>query len=136
MLDESAGELMRQIIILMYMRTASWSHTSNPIPYAEIKSQIKTRDIPGLTQYLDQYLRLIGNVLTYLFKFFFVFLIKFIIYGAITEEDSRQFLKRVGDSGGGQFSVDVKEAFAHLAWATIENIVMERFGSKGARIFR
>lgn len=30
----------------------------------------------------------------------------------------------------------MKEAFHQLAWATLENIVMERFGSKAARIFR
>lgn len=52
------------------------------------------------------------------------------------EEDSSQFLKRVGDSGGGHFSVNMKEAFKQLAWATLENIVTERFGSKAARIFR
>lgn len=54
----------------------------------------------------------------------------------ILEEDTSQFLKRVGDSGGGQYSVNMKEAFKQLAWATLENIVMERFGSKAARIFR
>lgn len=54
----------------------------------------------------------------------------------IPEEDSSQFMKRVGDSGGGQYSVNMKEAFNQLAWTTLENIVMERFGSKAARIFR
>lgn len=54
----------------------------------------------------------------------------------ILEKDTSQFLKRVGDSGGGQYSVNMKEAFNQLAWATLENIVMERFGSKAARIFR
>lgn len=54
----------------------------------------------------------------------------------ILEEDTSQFLKRVGDSGGGQYSVNMKEAFNQLAWTTLENIVMERFGSKAARIFR
>ncbi|XP_015118884.1 DNA-directed RNA polymerase III subunit RPC3 [Diachasma alloeum] len=111
MVDDNAGEMMRQMLFLMYERTASWADTSNPIPYIEIKEKVKGLDISALTQYLDQYLRLI-------------------------EEDSRQFLRRVGDSGGGQFSVNVKEAFAQLAWATLENIVMERFGSKAARIFR
>lgn len=111
MVDDNAGELMRQMLFLMYERTASWADTSNPIPYIEIKDKVKQLNISALTQYLDQYLRLI-------------------------EEDSRQLLRRVGDSGGGQFSVNMKEAFAQLAWATLENIVMERFGSKAARIFR
>ncbi|XP_011298879.1 DNA-directed RNA polymerase III subunit RPC3 isoform X2 [Fopius arisanus] len=109
--DEDAGELMKQMLLLMHERTASWADTSNPIPYIDIRERVKKLDIPGLFQHLDQYIRLI-------------------------EQDSRQFLKRVGDSGGGQFSVNIKEAFAQLAWATLENIVMERFGSMAARIFR
>ena len=110
-LDENAGELMRQLLFLMYLRTASWADTSNPIPLTEIKDAVKKQNYPSLTQYIDQYLRLI-------------------------EEDSSQFMKRVGDSGGGQYSVNMKEAFNQLAWTTLENIVMERFGSKAARIFR
>ncbi|OAD61408.1 DNA-directed RNA polymerase III subunit RPC3 [Eufriesea mexicana] len=110
-LDENAGELIRQLLFLMFLRTASWADTSNPIPLTEIKDAVRKTNFPLLTQHLDQYLRLI-------------------------EEDTSQFLKRVGDSGGGQYSVNMKEAFNQLAWATLENIVMERFGSKAARIFR
>ncbi|XP_043256032.1 DNA-directed RNA polymerase III subunit RPC3 [Colletes gigas] len=110
-LDENAAELMRQLLFLMYLRTASWASTSNPIPLTEIKDAIRKIDYPVLMQYLDQYLRLI-------------------------EEDTSQFLKRVGDSGGGQYSVNMKGAFNQLAWTTLDNIVMVRFGSKAARIFR
>ncbi|KAK9294358.1 hypothetical protein QLX08_011001 [Tetragonisca angustula] len=109
-LDENAGELMRQLLFLMYLRTASWAHTSNPIPLTEIKEAVKKINYPLLAHHLDQYLHLI-------------------------EEDSSQFLKRVGESGG-HFCVNMKEAFEQLAWATLENIVTERFGSKAARIFR
>ncbi|EFN64824.1 DNA-directed RNA polymerase III subunit RPC3 [Camponotus floridanus] len=109
--DINAGELMRQLINLMYLRTAPWTATSNPIPYTEIKEEVKKLTFLELEQYLDQYLRLI-------------------------EEDSSQFIKRVGDSGGGQYSVNMKNAFKQLVWATIESIVAERFGSKAARIFR
>ncbi|CAL7945226.1 unnamed protein product [Xylocopa violacea] len=110
-LDENAGELIRQLLFLMYLRTASWADTSNPIPLVEIKDAVRKVNYPLLTQHLDQYLRLI-------------------------EQDTSQFLKRVGDSGGGQYSVNMKEAFVQLAWTTLDNIVMERFGSKAARIFR
>ncbi|XP_018398493.1 PREDICTED: DNA-directed RNA polymerase III subunit RPC3 [Cyphomyrmex costatus] len=109
--DKEAGELMRQLINLMYLRTASWADTSNPIPYTEIKEQVKKLNYEDLERYLDQYLRLL-------------------------EEDKTQFIKRVGDSGGGQYSVNMKNAFKELTWATLENIVTERFGSKAARIFR
>jgi DNA-directed RNA polymerase III subunit RPC3 len=54
----------------------------------------------------------------------------------ISEEDSSEFVSKVGDSSGGQYSINMKLAFIQLTWATIENIVMERFGSKAARIFR
>lgn len=109
--DKNAGELMRQLINLMYLRTASWADTSNPIPYTEIKEEVKKLNYEELEHYLDQYLRLL-------------------------EEDSTQFIKRVGDSGGGQYSVNMKNAFKQLTWATLEHIVTERFGSKAARIFR
>lgn len=58
--DEDAGELMRQLLFLMYLRTASWADTSNPIPYIEIKDVVKKLNYPRLVQYLDQYLNLIG----------------------------------------------------------------------------
>ncbi|KAM0724812.1 DNA-directed RNA polymerase III subunit RPC3 [Formica fusca] len=109
--DMNAGELMRQLINLMYLRTAPWAATSNPIPFTEIKEETKKLNYSELEQYLDQYLRLI-------------------------EEDSSQFIKRVGDSGGGQYSINMKNAFEQLVWTTIESIVTERFGSKAARIFR
>ncbi|XP_012531114.1 DNA-directed RNA polymerase III subunit RPC3 [Monomorium pharaonis] len=109
--DKNAGELMKHMINLMYLRTASWATTSNPIPYTEIKEQVKKLDYEELEHYLDQYLRLL-------------------------EEDSTQFIKRVGDSGGGQYIVNMKNAFKQLTWTTLEHIVTERFDSKAARIFR
>ncbi|XP_018307693.1 DNA-directed RNA polymerase III subunit RPC3 [Mycetomoellerius zeteki] len=109
--DKEAGELTRELINLMYLRTASWADTSNPIPYTEIKEQVKKLNYEVLERYIDQYLRLL-------------------------EEDKTQFIKRVGDSGGGQYSVNMKNAFKELTWTTLENIVTERFGSKAARIFR
>ena len=109
--DKEAGELMREMINLMYLRTASWADTSNPIPYTEIKEQVKKLNYEALERYIDQYLRLL-------------------------EEDRTQFIKRVGDSGGGQYSVNMKNAFKELTWTTLENIVTEKFGSKAARIFR
>ncbi|XP_033216111.1 DNA-directed RNA polymerase III subunit RPC3 isoform X2 [Belonocnema kinseyi] len=112
-IDDNAGELMRRMLYQMYLRTASWSDTSNPIPFTELREVVRRLDNPGpgLVQYLEQYLNLI-------------------------EEDPSKFIRRVGDSNGGQFSINMKEAFNQLAWTTLENIVMEKFGSKAARIFR
>ncbi|XP_072759194.1 DNA-directed RNA polymerase III subunit RPC3 isoform X1 [Anoplolepis gracilipes] len=109
--DVNAGELMRQLINLMYLRTAPWAATSNPIPFTEIKEEVKKLNYNELEQYLDQYLQLL-------------------------EEDSSQFIKRVGDSGGGQYSINMKNAFKQLVWTTMEGIITERFSSKAARIFR
>lgn len=102
---------MKHMINLMYLRTASWAATSNPIPYTEIKEEVKKSNCEELEHYLDQYLRLL-------------------------EEDSTQFIKRVGDSGGGQYIINMKNAFKQLTWTTLEHIVTERFDSKAARIFR
>ncbi|XP_032674570.1 DNA-directed RNA polymerase III subunit RPC3 isoform X2 [Odontomachus brunneus] len=109
--DKNAGELMRQLINLMYLRTASWEDTSNPIPYTEIKDAVKKLNYPELEQYLEQYLHLI-------------------------EEDSSHFIVRTGDSGGGQYRINMKNAFNQLAWTTLENIITEKFNSQTARIFR
>ena len=51
---------MRQLLFLMYLRTASWAHTSNPIPLTEIKEAVKKINYPLLAHHLDQYLHLIG----------------------------------------------------------------------------
>ncbi|XP_058789245.1 DNA-directed RNA polymerase III subunit RPC3 [Phymastichus coffea] len=108
--DDNTGQLMRQLLYLMYLRTASWTDTSIPISVTEMKEAMK-KNYPLMIPHLDQYLMII-------------------------EEDSSQFIQRVGDSGGGQYSVNMKEAFHQLAWAVLDNVVMERFGSKAARIFR
>lgn len=61
-LDDNAGELMKQLLYLMYLRTASWADTSNPIPFNEIKEVMRRLNCPTLFQYLDQYLHLIGKM--------------------------------------------------------------------------
>lgn len=42
----------------------------------------------------------------------------------------------MGETGGGQFIINLKEAFSQLTWATIENIIAEKYGAHSARIFR
>lgn len=62
-IDDDAKELMRRLICLMYMRTASWQATSNPIPLHEIRDEVRKFNFPRLSQYVDQYLQLLGNLL-------------------------------------------------------------------------
>ncbi|KAJ8894948.1 hypothetical protein PR048_000255 [Dryococelus australis] len=110
--DENVGELMRVILQQMYLRTEPWASVSNPVPFTELKDTVrKLNTHPLLLQFLEQYLK-------------------------IMEEDSSCFVSKVGDSAGGQYSVNIKNAFLELTWTTVENIVLERLGSKAARIFR
>ena len=57
-------------------------------------------------------------------------------YFKAVEEDRTGFIRRVGDEGGGAFEVCFADTFESLAAATVENVVMEKFGSKALRIFR
>ena len=51
-------------------------------------------------------------------------------------EDSSGLLIKIGDSGGGQYTINYGNVFTSLACATLDSIVLERFGSKAARLFR
>lgn len=57
-------------------------------------------------------------------------------YLKIIEEQSGGCVQRVGDAGGGQYRINMFNAFETLTRALIDNIVQDRFGSKAARIFR
>lgn len=55
---------------------------------------------------------------------------------SLIAEDSSGFIRKTGDMGGGQFVVDFERALEQLAYATVESIITEKFGSKASRIFR
>lgn len=55
---------------------------------------------------------------------------------AFTEQDSSNLIRKAGDAGGGSFQIHMKEIFIQLAWETVEQIVLEKFDTKAARIFR
>lgn len=57
-------------------------------------------------------------------------------YIKVLEEDRTRFLDKVGNEGGGTYTVSLKNISGQLAAAVIENIVMEKFSSKALRIFR
>ncbi|XP_071447554.1 DNA-directed RNA polymerase III subunit RPC3 isoform X2 [Hetaerina americana] len=110
--DDNAAELMGHLLKLMYQKTDPWAPVSNPISLTEIREAIrKSVGHPTLLKFLDQYVK-------------------------VLEEDSSDFVDKSGDAGGGQYSVNMKNAFVQLAWVTIENIVVEKLGSKAARILR
>lgn len=110
--DENAAELMRCLLQQMYVRTLPWAHLSNPVQYSELKEALRKRAAsPHLLAYLDHYL-------------------------AVLCEDESAFIARAGDAGGGQFVVQLKRAVEQLAWALVENTVLEKFDTRAARIFR
>lgn len=55
---------------------------------------------------------------------------------AILVEDSADFVTVAGDAGGGQFVLNYVSVFENLAAATLDSIVLEKFGSKALRLFR
>jgi len=57
-------------------------------------------------------------------------------YLRVLADDKTRFVDRVGDSGGGQYHVDLKHIVTSLVEATIDCVVLERFSSKAVRVFR
>ena len=51
-------------------------------------------------------------------------------------QDRTRFVDRVGNESGGVYVINFKHIFGQLAAATMDNVVLERFGSKTLRIFR
>lgn len=45
-------------------------------------------------------------------------------------------MNKCGETGGGQYVIQMKNAIDELTWVCIENIITEKFGTKAARIFR
>ena len=54
----------------------------------------------------------------------------------LLSDDRTRFVDKVGDSGGGQYSMDLAHVQRKLAEASLDCVVLERFGSKALRIFR
>lgn len=110
--DSNAGECFQFIIQLMYNKTEPWASSSNPISYVEIKQLIERKSSnTELVKYVEQYVSLI-------------------------EKDECGFLQKNDDAGGGLYTINMKLAFQQLAWAVIENVITQKFGSKATRIFR
>lgn len=111
-LDENAGEFVRLLLRQMYIRTQPWADLSNPVPILEIKDIVKRQDThKELIAYFDQYVNVI-------------------------EQDSSQIIRKAGEASGGSFQIFMKETFEKFAWETVEQMVLEKYDTKAARIFR
>lgn len=110
--DPEAGEVIRILLQQMYIRNEPWTHASNPIPILEVKDIIrKMNKFPNLVAFFDNYV-------------------------SVVEQDCCNVILKVGEASGGSYQINMKQIFTVLAWETIDQIVLERFGSKAARIFR
>jgi len=111
-IDRPAGNIVRSILSLACSLYDPWSTVSGHLGYAMITDKIKKdwKDEPWLT-HLDQYITLLST-------------------------DRTRFLDKVGDAGGGQFTINFQHILEEISSATLENIILERFGSKSVRIFR
>jgi DNA-directed RNA polymerase III subunit RPC3 len=111
-IDPNAGECFQYIIQLMYTKTDPWALHSNPISFTEIKQIIERKSNNAeLVKFVEQYV-------------------------SIIEKDECGFLRKQDEAGGGMYIVNMVTAFQQLAWAVIENVITQKFGSKATRIFR
>ena len=49
---------------------------------------------------------------------------------------AEQWVGRVGDTGGGQYQVNIPHILGCLTRSMLEMVIMERFSSKASRVFR
>jgi len=114
-LDKQAGLVVQSLLkIVAELATHPWEVTvSTHFGYHTISEQVAGdhgKDSHAHI-YLDQYLRVLSD-------------------------DRTRFIDRVGDSGGGQYHVDLKHIVTEIVDNTLECIILEKFSSKAVRVFR
>lgn len=112
-IDKEGGNLMKSLLNLISTIGDPWITVSTHFNHPQIERQVEadwSKD-SSACKHLNQYLRVMGD-------------------------DRSRFVDRVGDAGGGQFTINVKHILDEITLATLDNIVLERFGSKALRIFR
>lgn len=126
--DENAGEFVRLLLQQMYIRTTPWAEVSNPVQIVEIRDLVRKQAThQHLLAFFDQYVNVLGM---YLNQFFILF------NYSVLEQDSSKLIRQAGDAGGGSFQIYLKETFTQFAWEIVEQIILEKFDTKAARIFR
>ncbi|KAK3740110.1 hypothetical protein QZH41_012346 [Actinostola sp. cb2023] len=57
-------------------------------------------------------------------------------YFALMVDDQDKFVKKIGDSGGGTYAIDIKKCILTLCQHTIQSIIQEKYGSNAVRVCR
>ena len=133
--DPTAGELYHILLELWREASPQGASVTNSVSFNQIKDTVRRTEMisPGLIEHFDQYLRVLCKFkLRHLYK---LSLVKQDLKHE-TDEDSSSLVSKIGDAGGGQFVLNYGAVFEKLACATLDSIVLERFGSKALRLFR
>nr|CAG4647851.1 EOG090X04YD [Moina brachiata]SVE92974.1 EOG090X04YD [Moina brachiata] len=112
-IDTTAAELYHILLKQWHEISPANAPQTNMLSYNVIKDAVRRNDSssPTLLEHFDEYMRVLF-------------------------EDSADFVTVAGDAGGGQFVLNYVSVFENLAAATLDSIVLEKFGSKALRIFR
>ena len=109
--DVGAGKVVSSLLHLVSATSKDWAAVSSHIGHHIIVEKVTSEH--GKTdpafRHLDQYLKLLST---------------------------ERLVDRVGDAGGGQYCLDMEHISKKLAEASLDCMVLERFGSKALRIFR
>jgi len=111
--DKEAGLVLKSVLDLVSLQPGADAGVSPMVSYNELQRHVSQHvGSDNLAcVHLDQYLRTLAS-------------------------DKTRFVDRVGDTGGGQYQVDMRHVVTCLVEATCEAIIQERFSSKAARVFR
>jgi len=106
--DEGAGAVLQSMLEL-----AGDSPVPGPSSYADILKQLSSQQGSSseAVTFLDQQLRLL-------------------------QDDRTRFILKVGDDGGGKYQVNIRNILLSISETVLDSVVMERFCSKSARVFR
>jgi len=112
-IDPPAGQLYHLLYNLWSDNSPPGSPISAPLTYYQIRDAVSKsfENTNPLVLHCDQYLKILA-------------------------EDSSNLVTKSGDAGGGQYILNKTNVFTNMACATLDSIVLEKFGSKATRLFR
>ena len=111
--DSEAAKVFQSVLEIVSSQPGYDAGVSAPMSFTDIQRQV-VHDHGGDSHaaiYTDQYLQVLAG-------------------------HKSRFVDKVGDSGGGQFQVNIKHLIGCFTECELDNIIQERFSSKASRVFR